>query len=166
MSIDSLGVLDCLRVWPELLTAAHDQAATTLSHAVLPQLDDIDHVVFCGMGGSGVVGDVVTTAGSGSLPVPSVVLKQYRTPGFVGRRTLVFAVSYSGETEETLSMAEGVLDAGAHLVTISSGGALEALGTARGRVHHRCGDGFPGPRFALGAMVAPALVTLYKMGFM
>jgi glucose/mannose-6-phosphate isomerase len=166
MSVDSLGVLDCLRAWPELLTAAHDQAAVTLSHAAMPNIDDIDHVVFCGMGGSGIVGDVVTTVGSASLPVPSVVLKQYRTPGFIGPRTLVFAVSYSGNTEETLSMAEGALDAGAHLVTISSGGALEELGTARGRVHHLCSDAFPGPRLALGAMVAPAVVTLFKMGFM
>jgi glucose/mannose-6-phosphate isomerase len=166
MSVDSLGVVDCLRAWPELLTAAHDQAANTLAHAAMPNIDDIDNVVFCGMGGSGIVGDVVTTVGSGSLPVPSVVLKQYRTPGFVGRRTLVFAVSYSGNTEETLSMAEGALDAGAHLVTISAGGALEELGTSRGRVHHLCSDAIPGPRFGLGAMVAPALVTLFKMGFM
>jgi len=166
VSVDSLGVLDCLHAWPELLTAAHDQAATTLSHAAMPNIDDIDHVVFCGMGGSGIVGDVVTTVASGSMPVPSVVLKQYRTPAFVGPRTLVFAVSYSGNTEETLSMTEGALDAGAHLVTISSGGELEALGTARGRVHHLCSAAFPGPRLALGAMVAPALVTLFKMGFL
>ena len=166
MSVDSLGVLEALRAWPEHLAAAHERAANTLSHAAMPNIDDIDNVVFCGMGGSGIVGDVVTTVGSASLPVPSIVLKQYRTPGFVGRRTLVFAVSYSGNTEETLSMAEGALDAGAHLVTISSGGALEELGTARGRVHHLCSDAIPGPRLALGAMVAPALVTLFKMGFM
>ena len=43
MSVDSLGVLDCLRAWPEILTAAHDQAAATLSHAAMPNIDDIDH---------------------------------------------------------------------------------------------------------------------------
>jgi glucose/mannose-6-phosphate isomerase len=166
MSVDSLGVLECLSGWPEQLTAAHDQAAATLAHAALPNIDDIDNVVFCGMGGSGIVGDVVGTVGTGSVPVPIAVLKQYRTPGFVGPRTLVFAVSYSGSTEETLAMAEGALDAGAQLVTISSGGALEALGKTRGRAHHLCAGGFPGPRFALVAMIAPALVTLFRMGFM
>jgi glucose/mannose-6-phosphate isomerase len=166
MSVDSLGVLETLRCWPEQLTAAHDASAETLAHAALPNIDDIDNVVFCGMGGSGIVGDVVATAGTASIPVPTVVLKQYRMPAFVGPRTLVFAISYSGNTEETLAMAEGALDAHAQLVTISSGGALDALGAARGRVHHLCTDSIPGPRFALGAMVAPALVTLFKMGFM
>ena len=46
-------------------------------------------------------------------PVPVTVLKHYRTPAFVGPRTLAFALSYSGDTEETLEMARGALAAGA-----------------------------------------------------
>ena len=116
----------------------------------MPNIDDIDHVVFCGMGGSGIVGDVVTTVGSGVAAgaerrAQAVPHARVRRP-----RTLVFAVSYSGNTEETLSMAEGALDAGAHLVTISSGGALEELGSdARPRappVQRRDSRAAPGAR--------------------
>jgi glucose/mannose-6-phosphate isomerase len=100
--------------------------------------------------------------GSGTLPVPLTVLKYYRTPAFVGPRTLAFAVSYSGDTEETVEMARGAQAAGARLVTVSSGGALAELGS----IHLPCTEGIPLPRFALGAMVAPVFVVLYRMGLM
>jgi len=166
VSVDSLGVLEALRCWPEQLAAAHEGAARVVSNTALPAPDEFDNVVICGMGGSGIVGDVVVTVGTATLPIPIVVLRQYRTPAFVGPRTLVFAVSYSGATEETLEMARGALDAGARLVTVSSGGALAALGIERGLMHLPCEADVPGPRFALGAMVAPIFVTLFKMGML
>jgi glucose/mannose-6-phosphate isomerase len=163
---DSLGVVETLRCAPEQLAAAHEAAARALAHATLPAAADFDHLVFCGMGGSGVVGNVVVATGTATMPIPVVVLKQYRTPAFVGPRTLVFAVSYSGDTEETVGMARGALDAGARLVTIATGGALEALGRERGLLHLPVAPSFPAPRFALGAMVAPPVVMLYKMGLL
>jgi glucose/mannose-6-phosphate isomerase len=164
--IDSMDVLGTLRGMPEQLAAAHEGAARAIGDRRLPGVGDVDNIVFCGMGGSGVVGDVVVTVGTATLPVPIVVIKQYRTPGFVGPRTLVFAVSYSGDTEETVGLALGALDAGAQVVTISSGGALETIGRERGFLHLPVAPGLPGPRFGLGAMVAPALVTLFKMGML
>ena len=161
-----MGVVDALRGAPEQLVAAHDDAAEVLDHHRLPDAGDVDHVVFCGMGGSGLVGDLVIAVGTATLPVPIVVIKQYRTPAFIGPRSLVFAVSCSGDTEETVAMAEGAADAGARLVTISGGGALEALGQARGAIGFRVRADVPGPRFALGAMLAPAIVTLFKMGML
>lgn len=166
MSVDSLGVLEALRCWPEQLAAAHESASRAVAQACLPAPGDFDHVVFCGMGGSGIVGDIVVAVGTATLPIPIVVLKQYRTPAFVGPRTLVFAVSHSGDTEETVVMARGALEAGARLVTISSGGALEALGREHGLLHLSCADDVPAPRFALGAMLAPALVLLSRMGML
>ncbi len=90
------------------------------------------------------------------------MLKQIRTPRFVGPGTLAFAVSYSGATEETLSMARGAAEAGATLVTVSSGGELAELPAA---IHFPCPPGLV-PRAALGALVAPLFVTLYRMGVM
>jgi glucose/mannose-6-phosphate isomerase len=166
VTLDSIGVLDALRGMPEQLAAAHEGAAKAIGHRALPGLDDIDNIVFCGMGGSGVVGDVVVAVGTATLPVPIVVLKHFRTPGFVGPRSLVFAVSFSGETEETVGNARAAVDARARLVTIASGGTLEALGREHGILHLPVDPGILAPRFALGAMVAPALVTLFKMGML
>jgi glucose/mannose-6-phosphate isomerase len=160
---DSLGVLDALRGWPEQLASAHETAGKIVDTGTLPVAADFDHIVFMGMGGSGIVGDVVQSVGTGTLPVPLSVLKYYRTPAFVGPRTLAFAVSYSGETEETLEMAKGALDAGAQLITVACGGALAELGNDRGVLHLPCTPGLPSTRFALGALVAPIFVVLFKM---
>ncbi|HZP28952.1 MAG TPA: bifunctional phosphoglucose/phosphomannose isomerase [Acidimicrobiia bacterium] len=165
MSIDSLGMLEALRGWPEQLAAAHE-AAARIDRAALPNPADFDNIVVLGMGGSGIVGDVLVTVGTATLPVPIVVLKQYRTPAFVGARTLAFAVSYSGDTEETVEMARGALAAGATLVTLSCGGELGRLADERGALHLPCPVGIAMPRAALGAMVAPLFVTLFRMGLL
>ena len=166
MAIDSLGVLAALESTPEQLTAAHESAGMAVDTMSLPSPDDFDNVVVMGMGGSGIVGEVVQAVGTGTLPVPVVVLKQYRTPAFVGERTLAFAVSYSGDTEETVEMARGALDAGARLIAVSCGGALAELARERGAVHIATTPGIPGPRFALCAMVAPVFVVLFRMGML
>jgi glucose/mannose-6-phosphate isomerase len=163
---DSLGVLDALCTVPEQLAAAHESASQVCVAAGLPQPNDFDNVVIMGMGGSGIVGDVVQAVGTASLPMPVVVLKHFRTPAFVGSRTLAFAVSYSGDTAETIEMATGALDAGAHLVTVAAGGRLAELGTARGALHLPVTSGIPMPRLALSAMVAPVFVYLYRMGLL
>jgi glucose/mannose-6-phosphate isomerase len=107
---------------------------------------------------------MVTAVASPTLAVPAVVVREYQVPAFLGPRSLVFAVSCSGETEETIAMAEAAVARGARLVTIASGGTLAALGRDAGLVHLPVPGDLPGPRFALGAMVAPALVTLFRMG--
>ena len=166
MPVDTLGVVEALRAAPEQLAAAHEAAAAVLDGGRLPDASAVDHVVFCGMGGSGVVGDIVVAAGTATMPVPAVVLKHHRTPAFVGPRSLVFAVSCSGDTEETVGLATAAADAGAQLVTIAAGGALAALGRTRAVCHLPVTADVPGPRFALGAMVAPVVVTLFKMGML
>ena len=162
MATDSLGFLDTVHGLPEQLAAAHEQAAVALDRAPLPPAAAIDHVAVLGMGGSGIAGDVLRAVGS-SLPFPVVVLKQLRTPAFIGPRTLVFAVSYSGNTEETLSMTTGALDAGAPVVAVTAGGALAELAAARGAVHVPCPPGLGLPRAAIGALVAPLFMALFHM---
>ncbi|MFM8302740.1 MAG: bifunctional phosphoglucose/phosphomannose isomerase [Actinomycetota bacterium] len=166
MTVDTLGVVDALRSAPEQLVAAHEAAARVVAGIDLPDPGDIDHIVFAGMGGSGIVGDLVAAVGAASVPAPIVVVKQYRLPAFVGPRSLVFAVSCSGDTEETVGLARDAAAFGARLVTIAGGGALEALGRAQGFLHFPVTTDLPGPRFGLGAMVAPAVVTLFKTGLL
>jgi glucose/mannose-6-phosphate isomerase len=90
------------------------------------------------------------------------VLKQMRIPRFVGPRSLVFALSYSGGTEETLLMTEACLDAGARVVAVTCGAELAALVADRGGLVVPCPVGFM-PRAALGALVAPLFVALYRL---
>jgi glucose/mannose-6-phosphate isomerase len=162
---DSLRFLEAVRGLPEQLAAAHE-AASALDVSGLGSADDIANIVMLGMGGSGIAGDVLVATAGGALPVPVTVLKQYRTPRFVGPGSLVFALSYSGDTEETVDMATGALDAGARLVTVSRGGRLAELAHDRGGLHVPCAEGIPVPRAALGALVAPLFMSLFRLGLL
>jgi glucose/mannose-6-phosphate isomerase len=159
---DSLRFLDAVEGLPEQLTAAHEAAGAIAADA-FPNPATVRNIAVLGMGGSGISGDVVAAAFNDELPVPLAVLKQIRVPAFVGPATLVFAVSYSGDTEETLSMATSAVEQGAQLVAISCGGKLAALAKRAGGLHVPCPTGFM-PRAAIGALVAPLLVTLFRMG--
>jgi glucose/mannose-6-phosphate isomerase len=162
---DSLGFVDAVRGLPEQLAAAHE-AAASLDVSRLGDADEIRNIAVLGMGGSGIAGDALVATAGGALPVPVTVLKQYRTPRFIGPDTLVFALSYSGDTEETLEMATGALDRGARVVAVSAGGALAELASQRGGLHVECAGGIPVPRAALGALVAPLFMSLFRLGLL
>ncbi len=160
---DSLGFLDAVDGIPEQLRTAADAART----ADLGGLTgDVDQIVVLGMGGSGICGDVLASAANADLPVPVLVLKQYRVPRFVGPRTLAFALSYSGDTEETVSMATAAAEAGAPLVAISRGGKLAEVAAECGGLHLPCDPSIPLPRAALGALLAPLFVTIERLGLL
>jgi len=162
VTTDTLNFLDAVAGLPEQLAHAHEVAGKVPPDAC-PRGDTIRNIVVLGMGGSGISGDVVAAAFNDELPVPITVLKQIRTPAFVGPETLAFAVSYSGDTEETVSMASSALERGAQLVAVSSGGRLAEIARDAGALHFACPPGLM-PRAAIGALVAPLLVTLYRSG--
>jgi glucose/mannose-6-phosphate isomerase len=159
---DSLRFVEAVEGLPEQLAGAHETVGEMHADA-FPSAEGISSIVVCGMGGSGISGDVLAAAANDQLPVPVTVLKQMRAPAFVGPDTLVFAVSYSGDTEETVSMASACADRGARLVAISKGGRLAAVARDVGATHVPCPDGYL-PRAAIGALVAPLFVTLFRMG--
>ncbi|MFN8026717.1 MAG: bifunctional phosphoglucose/phosphomannose isomerase [Acidimicrobiia bacterium] len=165
MPVDTLAFGEALCGLPEQLAAAHE-AAGKIDTAKLPSAGDFDNIVVLGMGGSGISGNVLQAMATGSVPVPLVVLKHMRVPAFVGPRTLAFAMSYSGDTEETLEMARGALAGGATLVAVSSGGALQRLAEETGSLHVPCPTDIPMPRLGLGALVAPLFVILFRMGML
>jgi len=161
--LDTLGFLDAVAGLPEQLDAAHRTAVDAIPASALPAPDSVRNVVVMGMGGSGISGDVVAAAYNDQIPVPVTVLKRYRVPAFVGPGTLALAISYSGDTEETVSMARAAADAGAALVAVSCGGALAGLARDAGGLHVPCPTGYM-PRAALGALVAPIVVALGRLG--
>jgi glucose/mannose-6-phosphate isomerase len=165
MTVDSLGFGAALAQLPEQLASAHELAGK-LPSSRLPDASAFDRIVTLGMGGSGIAGNVLQAVGTATLPVPVTVLKHYRTPAFVNDRTLAFALSYSGDTEETVAMAKGALAAGATLVTISRGGALAELARESGSLQLSCPDDILMPRLALGALLAPLVVVLFRMGLL
>lgn len=159
--LDTLGMLDAAAGLPEQVEAAVERAQGL---AGLPAHDDIEHVVVLGMGGSGIAGDLVAAVAGPFMPVPVVVQKGYAPPQFVNERTLVFAVSFSGDTEETLEAASMAAISGARLVVIASGGELLDAAESWGASVVGVDSGIPMPRAALGAVAMPPLVVLEQVG--
>jgi glucose/mannose-6-phosphate isomerase len=130
----------------------------------LPDHEEVEQVVVIGMGGSGLAGDVLVAVAGPFLPVPVTVVKSYELPDFVGRESLVFAVSFSGNTEETVEAAGEAFDAGASLVAVTSGGELQRLAEEWGAPVVPVPSTIPQPRCAVGAMAIPPLIVLEEIG--
>lgn len=115
-------------------------------------LGEFDEVVLLGMGGSALSGGIVDLMRyvEGS-PWRFDIVRDYRVSRPPGPRTLVFALSYSGNTEEVLSAFRIVVDTPATVVAVSSGGELQAAAVRKGvpwlKVPPKP-EGFQ-PRFAL-----------------
>ncbi len=87
-------------------------------------------------------------------PVPVTVLKHYRTPAFVGARTLAFALSYSGDTEETVEMARGALAAARVWSRSRVAGSSPRSAKESSSFHVPCPTMSRCPGSRLGALVA------------
>jgi glucose/mannose-6-phosphate isomerase len=159
--LDSLGMFELTAGLPEQAETAAAQAAAVMAH-VKPAL--VENVVVIGMGGSGITADIVAAVSSPLLPVPVAVAKSYECPAFVGRDSLVIAVSASGNTEETVQAASDAAATGAHMVVITGGGQLSDVAATWAATCIPVPPDIPQPRAALGAMAMPALVVLEHFG--
>ncbi|MBX7136102.1 MAG: bifunctional phosphoglucose/phosphomannose isomerase [Fimbriimonadaceae bacterium] len=118
-----------------------------------------------GLGGSAAGGDFVRAMFEETGTIPFLVNRDYHLPAYVDANTLIFAVSYSGNTEETLSAYEDARRAGARMVIVTSGGKLAEFGQADGYPVIRIPGGQP-PRTALGFNLMPVIVACERMGLL
>jgi glucose/mannose-6-phosphate isomerase len=81
-------------------------------------------VLVCGMGGSGIGGDLAAAALGDRLERPLVTVRGYVLPGWASAEWTVLCSSYSGETEETLSCFEAAGALGARRIVATTGGQL------------------------------------------
>ncbi len=127
----------------------------------LPDFSNVENIIFGGMGGSGISGDLVASFFFDSkLPLFSV--HDYRLPGFAGEDTLVIVTSYSGNTEEALSIYSDARNRGCKILAISSNGKLQEMAEADGVPFVKIPEGFP-PRTALGWLFVPSFLTVAKI---
>lgn len=124
---------------------------------------DVNTIMVTGLGGSAIGGDLLRVFVSGKAGTPVVINRDYVLPAFVSDKTLVFAVSYSGNTEETLSAYAQAREKKAKIIALTTGGKLKELAQQ---------DGFPvitvpggiSPRAATGYLFIPTVATLAKLG--
>jgi glucose/mannose-6-phosphate isomerase len=121
-------------------------------------------VIVSGMGGSAAGGDLLAAISRDRLSVPVLVCREYSLPAFVGPRSLVVSVSYSGTTEETLSSFQHALEWEAMVVAVTAGGTLGTLARGHGLPLVMLPAGLM-PRTALGYLFFPLLGLMNSVGF-
>ncbi len=154
--LDSSDMLNTLGEFPEQI----EEVLECLKLNLLPFKPE--NIVVTGMGGSGIVGDILQSFLANRISMPIYVNKDYTLPSFVGENTLLFVVSYSGNTEETLSAAKLGIKKGAKVVAISSNGKLEKMCREKGMVFIEAPKGYH-PRAAIAFMFIPVLKLLSEM---
>jgi glucose/mannose-6-phosphate isomerase len=159
--IDTQGMREATAALPERVFDAA-QAARGLEG--LPSREAIEHVVVLGMGGSGIAGDILLAAAAPFMAVPVVVVKGYELPHFVGEGSLVFVVSFSGDTEETIETGTEAALQGARIVAVTGGGEIAKRAAGWGAPVISVPGDIPQPRAGLGSLAIPPLVVLEEIG--
>lgn len=120
-------------------------------------------IVVAGMGGSGIGGELLNDWSRNRLGIPVSVCKDYTLPRYVNEGSLVFVLSYSGETEESLSAFLEAARRKCMIFCISSGGSLGEFARKLGVPYLQIPAGMP-PRAALPYLFLPTMLSLEAMG--
>ena len=128
---------------------------------------NIENIVFTGMGGSGLTARVIESAFFKELRVTFTRINDYNLPSFVNSKSLVVCSSYSGTTEETIENVRQSIEKKAKWVAIGTGGKL--IEEARKHKvpfyqivpkYNPCNQ----PRMAIGYSIVGQLALASKLG--
>ncbi len=114
---DSQKMYEIYDKWSEIARESWE-SSQNLAH-----FNEIDHIVFAGMGGSGSIGDMLAAILS-KTRIHVNIVKGYRLPKTVNSNTLVVVISVSGNTVETLSVLDSAHKIGSKIIAFSSDGKM------------------------------------------
>jgi glucose/mannose-6-phosphate isomerase len=151
-----------LKKWSEKLKDGRDLAHNFYfeNKARLPK--HIEAVAFFGMGGSGIAGRIAQTFLNKKTGIPSYVIDGPDVPGFLDKkRTLAFAMSYSGNTWETVSALEKLVEKFIPTIVLSHNGRVLEIAESKNIPFALLPDSKT-PRSALGTFLG-FLFTLFEL---
>jgi glucose/mannose-6-phosphate isomerase len=158
--IDKSGMLQF-----SIEASKHYREAAHLAGKIHASYPKPDNIIVAGMGGSGIGGELLKDYARSQAVVSIEVSKDYSLPAYVGKHTLVLVVSYSGDTEETLSAFLDAVRRRCMIFCISSGGALLEHAEKLNVPFLRVPAGMP-PRAASPYLLVPQLALLEKLGLL
>jgi glucose/mannose-6-phosphate isomerase len=161
--VSNLPLSDLAYALPDHLSLGADIAGALEG---LPHGAEVDNIVVLGMGTGRTAGEVVRAVGSTIVPVPILVESSYEIPGCVGDRSLVVAVSGSGNTDEVNHATSHSVARGAKLLAISTGGWLIDFAENAGAAVVCIPPDIRPPRATFGVVVGALVATLERAGFL
>ena len=149
---DPNGIHTIYDRWAEIARDAYNSDLDSID------FNDIEHVVFSGMGGSGTVGDLFSSVLS-KTNIHTTVVKGYELPNTIDKNTLVVVTSVSGNTIETLTTLESAHKEDCKVIAFSSGGMIESF-CMKNNVEFRKFPQIHSPRASFPSYVYSILKTL------
>jgi len=159
--VDKANMLDGLVRFPEQIKESLAIAETVERFGFLK----IDNVVIAGMGASAISGDIMASLFRDKIDVPLIVNREYDLPKWVNKDTLVICISYSGNTDETLSSFKIAFQKKCKIICISTGGKLQDLAEKRQVPFVKIPAGIQ-PRAATAYLLFPSIIFLKKIGLL
>lgn len=150
----------------KVLMESWQQAERAWSRIEISGIDKskIDNIIITGLGGSAISGDVLRNFIGNEFQKPITVNRTYHLPAYAGRNTLVIASSYSGNTEETVSVLKAAIQRGCSVVVLTTGGQVELLAAENNIDTVRLQPGLQ-PRYALYNSFFTLLRVVQDLGF-
>ena len=136
-------------------------AASLAREYYIKKPEEVENIVVVGVGNAAIGGDLLKSYVNIDKAV--FVNRGYNIPEFVNKKSLVFIVSYSGETQETINAYKGAISKRAQVICITSGGKLGQLCRINNTEQVIVPKGVT-PRIALGYMFIPILIMLDNAG--
>lgn len=121
-----------------------------------------DSIIVTGLGGSAISADLIQNFLNTELKIPFFVNRNYHAPAFLTSKSLLVISSYSGNTEETVSVFEESLKIGCKIVCITTGGKVEKIANENHIPVVKVLKGFQ-PRYALGLSFFSLLKILQEI---
>ena len=159
--VDKANMLDGLARFPEQIKESLAIAETVERFNFLK----VDNIIITGMGASAISGDIMQCLFRDKLDVPLVVNREYDLPKWVNKDTLVICISYSGDTDETLSSFKIAYQKKCKIICISTGGKLQELAEKRTVPFVKIPAGIQ-PRAATAYLLFPSIIFLKKIGLL
>ncbi len=120
--IDKSHMLQAIKSLPDHLKEAFDLAKKPIAAD-----NNINSIVFFGLGGSATAEEVTCQLLRDEVKIPLITSKSSSLPAFANEKTLCIIVSYSGNTKETLCCYRDAIQRNCQIVAITSGGELANL---------------------------------------
>lgn len=135
---DVSGMYKIYDQWPNIARESYSSSQDVVDFG------KIDHIVFAGMGGSGTIGDILSSILS-KTNIHVAVVKGYHLPNTVDSKTLVITTSVSGNTAEALSVLDAARKTKCKLIAFSSGSKMQDY-CQKYRIEHRIVPRIHSPR--------------------
>ncbi|MDP3147526.1 MAG: bifunctional phosphoglucose/phosphomannose isomerase [Ignavibacteria bacterium] len=122
----------------------------------------IKNIIVSGLGGSAISGDLMSNFLQNEISLPFQVNRNYSIPQYADESTLLLASSYSGNTEETISVLNEALTRRCQIICLTTGGMIKEIADRENLSVILLQKGYQ-PRYSLGLSFFSLLKVLQTL---